>query len=155
MLRRVLPCQSERRVERRALNRGQLGHAPAHRAKELMQPGKGKIRFRLDARRREHRHAPFPRRPGNLGQQPRLAHTGPAANHQRLTVSRDLAQDCPQKGPLLVATQQGSSFIARGEEHGVLILSRRTLGGRPREAALQRRSTHTITVTIRDRKLGE
>jgi hypothetical protein len=57
-----------------------------------MQAGKWEIRFGLNARRREHRHAPLPRSPRSVRQEPRLAYTGLTAKHQRLAVNRDVVQ---------------------------------------------------------------
>ena len=84
--------QAEGGVERGALNRGQLRHAPAHGTQQLMQPGKWEMRFGLDASGREHRHAALPRSPRSVRQKPRLADTRLAAKHQRLAMNRDLVQ---------------------------------------------------------------
>ena len=84
--------QAERGVERGALNRGELGGAPAHGSKQLVQPSKREMRFGLHAGGREHQHAPLPRRPRGVSQKPRLADTRIAAKHQRLAMNRDLVQ---------------------------------------------------------------
>ena len=57
-----------------------------------MQPSERETRFRLDASGREHRHAPLPRSPRGVRQQPGLANTRFAAKHQRLATNRNLVQ---------------------------------------------------------------
>ena len=57
-----------------------------------MQPGKREVRLGLHPSGREHRHAPLPRSPRGVRQEPRLADTRLAAKHERLATSRDLVQ---------------------------------------------------------------
>jgi len=142
MLRGLLGRQPESGSQRGALNGGHLADAPAHGPEKLVQPGKRQARFRLDASGREHQHAPLPRGPRGVRQKPGLADTRFAPKHQRLAMNRDLIQQRPQDVPLLVATQQGRSFIASSGNHDLVILS-------PRNAqTARRRPAKPITLRI-------
>ena len=96
--------EAKSRIERAAHDLGQVGHAVPHRPEQLMQTGKRQMRLGLHASGREHHHAPPSRSPGGVRQQPRLADTRVAANHQRLAARRDLVQHRVQECLLVPAT---------------------------------------------------
>ncbi len=104
--------QTEGGVKGGALDGGQFRSAATHWTEELVQAGKWEIRFGLDTRGREHRHAPLPRRPGRVCQEPGLSHTWLTVQHQGLTTDRHAVQQRPEEALLLVAPQQGRTFIS-------------------------------------------
>ena len=93
VLRRRAARQSERGVERIPLDRRQLDCTLAYGPEQLMQPGKRQMRFRLHARRSEHRHPAVARRLRSERQQPRLADARLSAKHQRLPAVSNPVQE--------------------------------------------------------------
>ena len=77
------PAQSEGRVERGALRRGQVRGPEPQRANQLMQARERQMRLGLHSGRAHHREAAFARRRGRRGQQPGLADARLAVQHER------------------------------------------------------------------------
>ena len=78
------------------MRRGQLRRLCADRSEQLLEPPKGKLSFRLNARRRQDPDLAPPSQRDRLGQQARLAYPWIATQHQGRTAAVNATQQLAQ-----------------------------------------------------------
>jgi hypothetical protein len=104
VLGRGLVREAERGIERCALDVRELGRTFANRPQQLMQARERQMGLGLDTGRAEHSHAARMCRSHGLSDQTRLADTGLAMEHERLSVHGDVVEQRRQEVLFLKAT---------------------------------------------------
>jgi hypothetical protein len=99
-----LLAQPEGRVKRRAQRCGQFRRAKTERAKQLVKAGERQMRLGLNPGRAQHRAAAFAGGRGRCGQQPGLADSRFAGQHQRRAAGLDPVKQRSQQFDLGIPT---------------------------------------------------